>query len=100
MGEVRGEERKEQELVSSAEGAAPKSQPTTKKGTIEMKNMKITVTKDGKFTITGNINEDFGASTSGKTNIIASTEGPVTVGDREDGQTAKMTGTIYFKPKN
>jgi hypothetical protein len=57
-----------------------------------MKNITMSVTGTT-LTITVDLAKDFGPSTSGKTNIIASTEGNVPVLDRDE----KIGLNIYKK---
>ena len=57
-----------------------------------MKNVELSV--DGNMlTIKVDLSQDFGPSSSGKTTIIASTEGNVTIPDREE----KIGLNIYKK---
>ena len=57
-----------------------------------MKNVQMTV--DGNIlTITVDLSKDFGPSSSGKTTIIASTEGNVAIPDREE----KVGLNVYRK---
>ncbi len=57
-----------------------------------MKNVELTV-KGTMLTITVDLSKDFGPSSSGKTTIIASTEGNVSIPDREE----KIGLNIYKK---
>ena len=58
-----------------------------------MKNVEMEV-KGNKLTITVDLSKDFGRSASGKTIIIASTEGNITV----PGTVATIGLNIYKKP--
>jgi hypothetical protein len=66
-----------------------KSFPT---GEREMKNVQMSVAGDI-LTITVDLTKEFGPSSSGKTIIIASTEGNVPIGDREE----KIGLNVYRK---
>lgn len=57
-----------------------------------MKNVRMTVDKNI-LTITVDLSKDFGPSSSGKTIIIASTEGNVAIPDREE----KVGLNVYRK---
>ena len=57
-----------------------------------MKNVQMTV-QGNILTITVDLSKEFGPSSSGKTNIIASTEGNVSVLDREE----KVGLNVYRK---
>ena len=57
-----------------------------------MKNVAMSVTGDI-LTITVDLTKEFGPSSSGKTTIIASTEGNVTIPDREE----KVGLNVYRK---
>ncbi len=57
-----------------------------------MKNVEMTITGNI-LTITVDLTKEFGPSSSGKTTIIASTEGNVTVPDREE----KVGLNVYRK---
>jgi hypothetical protein len=57
-----------------------------------MKNVEMSVTGDI-LTITVDLTKEFGPSSSGKTIIIASTEGSVTIPDREE----KVGLNVYRK---
>ncbi len=57
-----------------------------------MKNVELTV-EGTMLTIKVDLSKDFGPSSSGKTTIIASTEGNVTIPDREE----KIGLNIYKK---
>jgi hypothetical protein len=57
-----------------------------------MKNVEITVAGDI-LTITIDLSKEFGPSSSGKTTIVASTEGNVTVPEREE----KIGLNVYRK---
>ncbi len=57
-----------------------------------MKNVELTV-EGTRLTIKVDLSKDFGPSSSGKTTIIASTEGNVTIPDREE----KIGLNIYKK---
>lgn len=57
-----------------------------------MKNVEMSVAGDI-LTITVNLTKEFGPSSSGKTIIIASTEGNVTIPDREE----KVGLNVYRK---
>jgi hypothetical protein len=57
-----------------------------------MKNVELSVTGN-MLTIKVDLSQDFGPSSSGKTTIIASTEGNVTIPDREE----KIGLNIYKK---
>ena len=57
-----------------------------------MKNVQMTV-EGNILTITVDLSKEFGPSTSGKTTIIASTEGNVSIPDREE----KVGLNVYRK---
>ena len=57
-----------------------------------MKNVELTV-EDTMLTIKVDLSKDFGPSSSGKTTIIASTEGNVSIPEREE----KIGLNIYKK---
>ena len=57
-----------------------------------MKNVQMTVAGN-LLTITGDLSKEFGPSSSGKTIIIASTEGNVTIPEREE----KIGLNVYRK---
>ncbi len=57
-----------------------------------MKNVELTV-EGTMLTIKVDLSKDFGPSSSGKTTIVASTEGNVTIPDREE----KIGLNIYKK---
>lgn len=57
-----------------------------------MKNVEMTVEGD-KLTITVDLSKEFGPSSSGKTIIIATTEGNVTIPDRQE----KVGLNVYRK---
>lgn len=57
-----------------------------------MKNVEMTIAGDI-LTITIDLSKEFGPSSSGKTTIVASTEGNVTVPDREE----KIGLNVYRK---
>ena len=57
-----------------------------------MKNVEMTV-EGTKLTITVDLSKEFGPSASGKTIIIASTEGNVTIANREE----KIGLNVYRK---
>jgi hypothetical protein len=59
---------------------------------MEMKNVEMSVAGDI-LTITIDLTKEFGPSSSGKTIIIASTEGNVTIPDREE----KVGLNVYRK---
>lgn len=59
-----------------------------------MKNVDMTV-KDGKLTIVVDLTKSFGPSTSGKTIIIASTEGNQTV----DGGNGAVVGLNVYRKR-
>jgi hypothetical protein len=61
-------------------------------GDVEMKNVAMSVAGDV-LTITVDLTKEFGPSSSGKTTIIASTEGNVTIPDREE----KVGLNVYRK---
>ncbi|MDD5168219.1 MAG: hypothetical protein PHN75_05335 [Syntrophales bacterium] len=58
-----------------------------------MKNVEMTVEGDI-LTIKIDLTKDFGPSSSGKTRIIASTEGNISIPDREE----KIGLNVYRKP--
>jgi len=55
-----------------------------------MKNVEMEI-KNGKLIITVDLSKDFGPSKSGKTVIIASSEGNITIGDED----VKMGLNVY-----
>ena len=57
-----------------------------------MKNVQMTI-EGNILTITVDLSKEFGPSTSGKTTIIASTEGNVSIPDREE----KVGLNVYRK---
>lgn len=59
-----------------------------------MKNVEMTV-EDDILTITVDLSQEFGPSSSGKTTIIASTEGNISVPSREDVK----IGVNVYKPR-
>ena len=59
-----------------------------------MKNVDMQV-KDNKLIITADLSKQFGLSSSGKSRIIASTEGNVSVPSREE---IKLGLNLYTKP--
>lgn len=59
-----------------------------------MKNIEMKLTGNI-LTITVDVSKEFGLSTSGKSKIIASTEGNISIPDREE---VKIGLNIYKKP--
>ena len=60
-----------------------------------MKNLKIDVNSKGIMTITADLNEDGVKSASGKSLVIASTQGNQAVGTGKGGETVKVGVNIY-----
>ncbi len=63
-----------------------------------MKNVSMAM-KGSTLTITVDLSKRFGNSQSGKTIIIASTEGPVGIDGGKEAEGVKVGLNIYVKPK-
>lgn len=61
------------------------------------KNVKATV-KGNKLTLEIDLDQEFGPSSSGKTIIVASSEGNQTVGKNSQGAEIKLGINLYRKP--
>lgn len=62
-----------------------------------MKNIKVEQ-KDGKLYIECDLSADHGKSSSGKTMIVASSEGNQPVGTHKNGKPVILGLNLYFKP--
>ncbi len=64
-----------------------------------MKNVNMT-TKGNILTITVDLSKEFGPSSTGKTIIVATTEGNQAVGMTKTGQQIKLGINAYIQPSN
>ena len=62
-----------------------------------MKNIQTKVDAKGILTITVDLNKDFGPSASGKTIIVASTQGNQAVGTAKAGDVVQVGVNVYRK---
>ena len=62
-----------------------------------MKNIQTKVDAKGILTITVDLNKEFGPSVSGKTIIVASTQGNQAIGTAKSGEVVQVGVNVYRK---